>query len=332
MNDWRVVFLHTKRETLLKRAVEAAFPEIAVSIHVPALSDAWHCEKEYLLDYFQRWVYDPEVWSGRVLTIYGTGHYHHLTYALTKLALERRGLEGFGWTYFHWDNHRDDWGRHDSEGRLVGEMDCGSFVDSIVYDHQGIPFFIGPDTYPRRDSQGYNILGTRIPIYHNFFTQAKQRSRNWSSNRTISSQTGLELPSVGDLQETPTESYLTFDLDLLSQSEIVTHFDQNNEMTLRRICSMLDHIRPFKRIFSADILGYPDNHFHHPLSVLTVLILARKVMGLGVQRLLEYHSYAKRLQAAKLNFDYDFWEEMKWKRRDSPITEGELLEVLKCLT
>jgi len=92
---------------------------------------------------------------------------------------------------------------------------------------------------------------------------------------------------------------------------------------------MLDHVRPFKRIFGADIVGYPDDSFHHPLSVLTVLILARKIMGLGVEQLLEYHTYAKRKQAAALNVDYDFWEEMEEQHRESPIKEGELMEVLR---
>ena len=80
------------------------------------------------------------------------------------------------------------------------------------------------------------------------------------------------------------------------------------------------------RIFGADIVGYPDDSFHHPLSVLTVLILARKIMGLGVERLLEYHTYAKRRQAAALNVDYNFWEEMEEQKRESPIKEGELME------
>ncbi len=328
MSDWLIVFLYTKRETLLKRAIETAFPGRVVSLHVPALGDAWSCDKEYLLNYFRRWVYDPEIWNGRVLTIYGTGHYHHFTYALTKLALERRGLDGFNWTYFHWDNHRDDWGRHNDRGELVVEMDCANFVDSIAHDHQGIPFLVGPDSYPRKDSQGYEVLGTHIPIYHNFFTQKMQRSQVWENNRTTSSQTGLELPSVRDLQETPVESYLTFDLDLLAQSEIVTHFDQNNDMTLRRICQMLDHVRPYKRVFSADILGYADE-FHHPLSALTVVTLARKIMGGGVKRLLEYHTYAKRKQAARLNPWDEYWAYLEHPERESPVEEGELMEVLK---
>ncbi len=328
MNDWRVVVLHTRRETLLKRAVETAFPGSAVSIHVPALAEAWSCDKQYLLDYFRRHVYDSGLWNQRVLTIYGTGALHHFTYALSKLSLERRGLEGFNWTYFHWDHHRDDWGQRDHRG-LPGQLDCASFVDSIVHDHQGIPFMVGPDSYPRKDARGYQILGTNIPIYHNFFTKRLQRSQVWTSNRKSPLNTGLELPSVDDLRATPTETYLTFDLDLLTRSEIVTHYDQNDFMTLRRVCRMLDHVRPFKRIFGADILGYPNDDYHHPLSVLTVLILAHKVMGLGVQRLLEYHTHAKKRQAAALNVDYNFWDEMEEQYRESPITEGELLEVLR---
>jgi len=328
MSNWRVVVLHTRRETLLKRAVETAFPGRVVSIHVPALKEAWRVGKQYLLDYFHRHVHDSGVWNGRVLTIYGTGYHHHFTYALSKLSLERRDLDGFDWTYFHWDQHRDDWGRRD-QNQQPRYLDCANFVDSIAHDHQGIPFLVGPDSYPRKDSRGYRILGTNIPIYHNFMTKKLQRSQLWGSNAPLSYNTGLELPSVDDLRATPTDAYLTFDLDLLTRTEMVTDFDQNDYMTLRRVCRMLDHVRPFKRIFGADIVGYPDDNFHHPLSVLTVLILARKIMGLGVEQLLEYHTYAKRKQAAALNVDYDFWEEMEEQKRESPIKEGELMEVLR---
>ncbi len=327
MGNWQVVFLYTKRETLLMRAVKAAFPEAAF-LHVPALKEAWNCEKKHMLDYFHRWVYDSGLWSGRVLTIYGTGGYHHWTYALSKLALERRGLGDFDWTYFHWDQHRDDWGYRGEKGQLPRKLACGSFVDSIVHNHRGIPFFVGPGAYPFKDSRGYTIKDTHIPIYNNFFTKELQRSLSWKNNSPLSHQTGLELPSVRDLRATPTESYLTFDLDLLAYSEIVTDYDQNEAMTLRRVCRMLDHVRPYKRIFSADILGYADEH-HHPLSALTVVILARKIMGLGIQRLLEYHTYAKRKQAAGWNQQSSFQEWVDDLDRKYPIEEGELMEVLK---
>lgn len=328
MNDWRVVILHTHRKTLLTRIIETAFPGRVVSICIPVLKNAWYCDKKYLLDYFQRYVYDPEIWRGRVLTIYGTGHHHHFTYALTKLALRRRGLGEFNWTYFHWDNHRDDWGHRDRNGQPL-QLDCANFVDSIAHDHQGIPFLIGPDCEPLKDSRGYQVEGIHIPIYHNFLTKRLQRSKQWTNNRLIPGNTGLEFPSVNDLRATPTRSYLSFDLDLLARSEVVSHFDQNDSMTLRRVCRMLDHVRPFKKIFGADILGYPDAYFHHPLSVLTIIILARKIMGLGIKHLLDYHTYAKRIQAASLNINYNFWEEMERQQRESPIVEEELMEILK---
>ena len=327
MSEWKIALLHTRRETLLKRAFETAFPGRVVSIHVPALREAYQVGKGELLDYFQRHVYDSGIWDSRVLTVYGDGNHHHFTYALTKLALDRRALDGFNWTYFHWDQHRDDWGERDENGQPK-KLDCSNFVDSIAHDHQGIPFMVGPESYPKKDAQGYQIGGTEIPIYHNFFSKALQRTQRWTNNQPFSYQSGLELPSVDDLRATPTETYLTFDLDLLAQSEIVTYFDQNEWMTLRRVCRMLDHVRPFKRVFSADMLGFPDE-LHHPLSVLTMVILARKIMGLGVSRLLEFHTHAKRKQAARLNLQKLFRRQMNQIGRESPIEEGELLEVLK---
>lgn len=335
MDDWQIVLLHTKKTTLLKRAFEAAFPGRVISLHVPDLGarSKAYAKKEDLVRYFRRHVFDPGVWRHRVLTVYGDGDFHHYTYALTKLALERRGMGS--WTYFHFDQHRDDWGDRGGDG-YADSLDCASFVDQIAHDHSATPFLVGPDAYAKRDSEGYTIRDKHIPIYHNFFTKELQRSQRWLNNgiQFEGKQTGVELPAVPDLRATPAESYLSFDLDLLARSEIVTNFDQNDHATVRRLCQILDHIRPHKRVFSADILGFPDWNKHHALSCLTMVILARKIMGLGVDRLLNHHTRAKKIQAAwfaggALNKyqmpRYDPFEE----GRESPIVEGELMEILK---
>jgi hypothetical protein len=142
-------------------------------------------------------------------------------------------------------------------------------------------------------------------------------------------QTGVELPATADIRATPTESYLSFDLDLLSPAEIVTNYDQNEGATVRRVCQILDKIRPHKRVFSADILGFPDWNNHHALSCLTMIILARKIMGLGVERLLKYHTYAKRVQGAWVTSGVLKDWALNFEQRKSPIEEGELMEVLR---
>ena len=326
MDNWQIVLIHTCKTTLLQRSFEAAFPGRVASIFAPELarSRKQFVSKQTLVNYFKRHIYDQGIWKNRVLTVYGDGEYHHWTYALTRLALERRGIGQ--WTYFHFDQHRDDWGEYDSQG-LKPELNCANFVDQIAHDYSGTPFMVGPDTNPRRDMQGYQICGKHIPLYHNWFTQKLQKSKRWRSNNAPRGQTGLELPATDDLRETPTEAYLSFDLDLLAHSEMVTNFDQNDNMTLRRTCQILDKIRPHKRIFSADILGFPDWNRHHALSCLTMIILAKKIMGLGTKRLLNYHTEAKRRQAARYNSDY--WNIMGEWGRDSPIEEEDLLEVLK---
>ena len=142
---------------------------------------------------------------------------------------------------------------------------------------------------------------------------------------------GTELPVSEDLRATPTPAYMSFDLDVLARSEIVTNFDQNEWMTLRRLCQILDKVRPYKKIFGADILGFPDEQ-HHALSVLTIIILARKMMDLGVRNLLKYHTYAKRVQALRTGYDCpeEISVDYEQRERPSPISEEELLEVLKC--
>lgn len=347
MTNWQIVLLHTQKSTLLKRAFEAAFPGQVTSIHVPALGQDGYREDldpKELVTYFRRKVFDPGLWNGRVLTVYGDGEFHHYTYALTKLSAELRGLddpEERNWTYFHFDNHRDDWGTRERDG-YTPTLNCASFVDPLVYDQGAVPFMIGPDPYPKKDSRGYRIRGKEIPIYHNWFTKARQRSREWKHNAAPEERVGGELPAVPDLRETPTPSYFSFDLDLLSPTEIATNFDQNYWVTVRRLCTVLDRLRPFKRVFGADILGFPDR-CQHALSALTMIILARKILGLSVERFLEEHTRAKRRQAGLMGLDaqgrlkhvpgkrahahtFTTWLD---PNRPSPISEGELLEIVR---
>jgi len=326
-NDWKIVLLHSEKNTLLKRAFETSFGDRVLSLHVPALGEedkyGYRTTRGALMKYFRRQVYDSGIWDGRVLTIYGNGEFHHSTYALTQFARERRGLgyDGRDWTYFHFDQHRDDWGRRRADGE-ANHIDCASFVDQIAYHHQAVPFMVGPSVYAKKDSQGYRISGQEIPIYSNQFSKAMQESKGWRSDSVLDGWTDARrLPTRRDLSETPTPSYLSFDLDLLSTTEIVTNYDQNETMTLRSLVPILDRVREHKRIFSADILGLPDD-CDHPLSVLTMLVLARKIMGMGMSRLFEYHSYAKRRQAG-------FRIPVDDRDRTSPIEEGELMELLK---
>jgi hypothetical protein len=326
-NDWKIVLLHSEKDTLLKRAFETSFGDRVLSLHVPALGEedkyGYRTTRGALMSYFRRQVYDSGIWNGRVLTVYGNGEFHHSTYALTQFARERRGLgyDDRDWTYFHFDQHRDDWGRRRADGE-ANHIDCASFVDQIAYHHQAVPFMVGPTVYAKKDSQGYRISGQEIPIYSNQFPKSMQESKGWRSNEVLHGLTDARrLPSRRDLQETPTESYLSFDLDLLSPTEIVTNYDQNEHVTLRSLVPILERVREYKRIFSADILGFPDE-CSHPLSVLTMLILARKIMGMSMSKLFEYHSYAKRRQAGLGIY-------LGNTQRESPIVEGELMELLK---
>ncbi len=325
-NDWKILLLHTNQNTLLKRVFESSLGDRVLSLHVPALGEgkySYRTTRKSLMDYFRRQVYDSGIWDSRVLTIYGNGEFHHFTYALTQFARERRGLgyDGRDWTYFHFDQHRDDWGARTPQG-LPYHIDCGSFVDSIAHYHQSVPFMVGPTVYAKKDSRGYQMSGDEIPIYSSQFPKSMQRREVWKNDAVLQTLTDARrLPSRRDLQATPTESYLSFDLDLLSPTDIVTNYDQNDYQTLRTLVPILDRVREYKRIFSADILGFPDE-CKHPLSTLTMLILARKIMGMGMSKLFAYHTYAKQRQAGLRTH-------LGKKERESPIEEGELMEVLR---
>lgn len=331
MSNWKIVFLGTLEDSLLKRSFRAAFPEQVITLHRPWLYNRYSVRKKELNKYFRRNVYDSGIWNSRVLTIYGTGAYHHFTYALTRLALERRGLRN--WTYTHIDAHRDSWGRKTTSGKKPW-LNCANFVDQLVHDHCAVPFMIGSDCYPKQDSEGFRICGKRIPIYSNYFTKKLQQSQKWTSNTVPASQTGLELPALDDLRASPTETYLSFDLDVLGYSEIVTEYDQLEDSTLRRLCQIVDRVRTYKRVFSADILGFPEFNQNHTLSCLTMIILARKIMGLGIHNLLKYHTRAKRTQTLRTRNNCPAKEFVNYDQQDrpSPISEEELLEMFKCQT
>jgi hypothetical protein len=57
-----------------------------------------------------------------------------------------------------------------------------------------------------------------------------------------------------------------------------------------------------------------------------MVILSRKIMGMGTKRLLEYQSWLKRKQSAAVTSGHT---NLGDRNRESPMEEGELLEVLE---
>lgn len=335
-SNWLILILHTRPKSILKDAFETAFPDgRVVSLFRPGLWDTeWMPTGPEMIDWFQRRVFDPGIWRHRVLTVYETGEYHHYTYALSYFAARRRALleqAGQNWTYFHFDNHRDD---YEFEGRqelgFSPYINFANFVDSLAYDHGAIPFLIGPDIYPDHDREGYRIRGTHIPIYSNYFKGSERAPGVWAGSPATKGLmhrglfTGAEMPSTQDLQATPRNAYLSFDLDVLSPTEMVTDYDQNYSMTLRRLISIASKVMSHKRVFGADILGLP-HEYEHPLSVLNIVILARHIMGMGTSRLLSHQGSAKRKQARWLSRGNGI---LRDPHRPSPINRDELMEIL----
>ena len=57
-----------------------------------------------------------------------------------------------------------------------------------------------------------------------------------------------------------------------------------------------------------------------------MIIVARKIMGMGTKKLLAYQGWLKQKQSALITNGYIYLDD---RERESPIEEGELLEVLK---
>jgi hypothetical protein len=113
-------------------------------------------------------------------------------------------------------------------------------------------------------------------------------------------------------------------LDLLPYSEMSTDYDQNEAMSLRRLCQILNRVRRYKQVFGADLLGASEE-YDHPLSCLTMVILARKILGLGTKRLLRHHARAKQQQLRVCGPHDNYFDD---EDRDRLLTSEQLLEIL----
>ncbi len=157
----------------------------------------------------------------RTLAIYGNGGYHHYTYGLCKAA-DKLSKE---YCYIHFDHH-SDYAVSYSEGRIT----CGSFVGEILQDtHAQSAFFVG--------SLPWGSANTHT----NFITKSRK---------------GSEIDSLDNiLKKTPDDVYMSFDLDVMDESEILTDFSRGT-MKADKLLQMISAIKRKKRVISADILGY----------------------------------------------------------------------------
>lgn len=159
----------------------------------------------------------------KTLAVYSSGFFHHYTYGLCKLA-DKLSKEYF---YIHFDHHSDYSTIHSDY------LACGGFVGEILRDTNAqSAFFVGS-----------------LPL----------ASNNTRANFIQKSGRGKKIDSLDEvLEKTPEDVYISFDLDVMADNEILTDFDRGTLKT-DGLLNMISAIKQKKRIISADILGY-DRH------------------------------------------------------------------------
>jgi arginase family enzyme len=206
---------------------------------------------------FHRRIGDGGAADEPVVTLLGSGDYHHLAPVL--IAQRREKL-----TVFHFDNH-PDW------TRLAPRHHCGSWVNRVLeLDHVARVLTIGPcsDDLVRPQAKGGNLAALRegrlelYPWRHapSFVLgrfgdgpSYRQRSRYlvW---RNVADEDGKRfLDEV--VERAPTEAvWLTIDKDVLRPEDALTNWDQG-EMPLSFLLAAIHAIGRRHRVVGADICG-----------------------------------------------------------------------------
>ena len=171
--------------------------------------------------------------GGKVLTIYGSGSFHHFTYGLVKNIADAISSN---YAYIHIDQHTDDrWPEAEqlSSGSFVGQISLKHTVAAVRY--------IGCE----------QIMNTKTP------------TRIILQNKTIN-ELGVKQSLTSLLEGTPQDVYVSIDLDVLKKNEMLTRWSEG-EMSIDTLIEIIAFLKNNKNIISADILGH--GSYHVPFDV-----------------------------------------------------------------
>ena len=181
------------------------------------------CNRSQLADFVKKAIGTED---HKNLIVYGGGWFHHYTYGLCRLA--DRISDNYG--YIHFDHHTDFASPDNDSVSFAG------FVDAILEDtNASKAFFVGSNV-PR-------LIQKRL-------FNASPGILEWQLRNPWGKSTFRR-----KLSKLPEQVYLTFDLDLLSENELYSDFDQG-ELTAQELFELVDIIKSEKEIISADVLGY----------------------------------------------------------------------------
>ena len=231
--DWKIVCLEiendlgsTKESEFLSGLWPSRIIRIPVSNHEIILK---HDVQVLLSDLSQI--------SGRIFTVYGSGNYHHYTYGLLKNIADLR-LENY--TYVHIDQHSDN----ERIKRRMKFINCANFV-----------YQIKDDAYNKKNNKCARVKCVKYI--------GCSKILNEIHDEDILNPSQLKNGCVNNLvyalmQDTPSDVYVSMDLDVLLDKEMSTRWP-GGKISTSCLLDVLSRLKDTKNIISADALGfYPD--------------------------------------------------------------------------
>lgn len=159
--------------------------------------------------------------EGKVLTVYGSGSFHHYTYGLCRHVADKRSNN---YTYVHVDQHSDT---ATADPKYIKELDCASFVGPIAVDtHATAVKYIG------------------CPTYEAPSVQIEELERE-----------GVDESLSVYFHRAPRDIYVSLDLDVLKNTDMRTGWPCDG-LSMDTFLATLQWLSRERNIISADALGY----------------------------------------------------------------------------
>lgn len=176
------------------------------------------------------------LFNRKLLSVYGHGSYHHLTYGLCKYASNISSA----YSYIHIDHHNDSYRiKSDLEKSM---LNCGNFVPYIFESTNAKDvLYIGSSKPGINDEPVYKLInncGISMP---------ENISGELNENELLAN---LNFLSCNDV-------YITMDLDVMDPREIITGYSRGS-LSKEGLLKAISIIKNKKNIIGVDILGYSE--------------------------------------------------------------------------
>lgn len=227
--------------------------------------------------------YEKDLQKEKILTIYGSGSYHHYTYGLCYTIARRKSKN---YLYAHLDNHTD------TVKYPNGKLGCGAFVEDIV---------------DAPEAKDIIMIGPKNGVNY--------KNRTCVDQLTLTSEDAKTYLKQALANKKEKDVYASFDLDILSITEISAFYNQG-ELKLEHLLDIVHVLKEEKNVISADICGYSATYTilnHSPTGLLAYATIAAKMTGKDTKEPENLHKYFKKriTKTESLEDTYKIKEEFK---------------------